>query len=95
MEKAEVQQELEQVKGENLIKNYEFKNNPGVTFSLVTLEDHHLIIEATVAGYVLQDTGEIFETFEQLLSKRSEGYEAKFASVLTSKLEKLREGESD
>jgi len=90
--------ELIELKGENLIKDYSIKNDESklIEFVIVTLEGEHLKI-ITTDEYCykivnLEYDNKIYESFESMLRAHSDKYTESFGTQLFNKLSKFSEG---
>ena len=88
---AEAKNVLLEFQSQNFIKSSSSPNGTpeNVNFSFTTLEDIIFTVNLTCKGYQIDETGEIFEAFDALLSQKSKMYIERFQSALFSKLEKL------
>lgn len=93
--------ELVELKGENLIKDYSIKNEESynIMIEILTLEGEHLkIITTDTYCYKiinLESDNKIYETFESLLRAHSDKYSESFSTQLFNKLTKLSQLDQD
>ena len=86
--------ELTELSEEGLIKDFKIIQSDinQVRFLLVTVEGRHLEIETSL-NYCYriknEKEGILFESFEQILRKFSEGYNVKFGEIIANKLNQL------
>jgi hypothetical protein len=94
--------ELNELKKENLIKDFYINQKSNVEFTIVTLEGNDCEIEyIRESGYKIKSVMEncdinisndkIYETFECLLNDISLSYKQTFLSKLVNRLENLKE----
>jgi hypothetical protein len=93
-----IKQELDELTSEGFIKSYSISHmNSGTHmcnrikgFTMISLEGSTLEVELTSSDcYLLKVDGKVYENFEQILRRHSNGYVEKFNEKIKQKLEMM------
>jgi hypothetical protein len=88
MNNENVKKELHELVLEKLIKEYIFKDDK--SFDIFTLEENVLSIEISLNYcYKIKEEDFLYESFEQMLRIKSEGYTNRFRELMYEKLSKI------